>query len=63
MANRNHFRQSANVKSIQYPGREPKKLKKIKIPVQDISLLDMYDNINQVPDDIRHEYIKLILAD
>ena len=63
MANRNHFGQSANVKSIQYPGREPKKLKKIKIPVQDISLLDMYDNINQVPEEIRLEYIRLILAD
>jgi len=63
MANRNHFRQSANVKSIQYPGREPKKLKKIKIPVQDISLLDMYDNINQVPEAIKLEYIRLILED
>jgi hypothetical protein len=63
MANRNHFQQSANVKSIQYPGREPKKLKKIKIPVQDISLLDMYDTIDQVPEEIKHEYIRLILAD
>lgn len=63
MANSKHYRQSANVKSILYPGKEPKKLKKIKIAVQDISLLDMYDTIDQVPEKIKHEYIRLILAD
>ena len=63
MANRNHFRQSANVKSILYPGKEPKKLKKIKIPVQQLSLLDRYDTIDQVPEDLKTEFIRELLAD
>ena len=63
MANRNHFRQSANVKSVLYPGREPKKLKKVKIPVQNLSLLDRYDTINQVPEELKQEFIRELLAD
>lgn len=63
MANRNHFRQSANVKSILYPGKEPKKLKKIKIPVQDISIVDMYDSIDHVPEDKKGEFLRAIMAD
>ena len=63
MANRNHFRQSANVKSILYPGKEPKKLKKVKIPVQEISLVDMYDSIDHVPEEKRAEFLRLILAE
>ena len=63
MANRNHFRQSANVKSILYPGKEPKKLKKVKIPVQQLSLLDRYDTINQVPEELRQEFLRELLAD
>jgi len=63
MANRNHFRQSANVKSILYPGKEPKKLKKVKIPVQQLSLLDRYDTINQVPEELRQDFLRELLAD
>ena len=63
MANRNHFRQSANVKSILYPGKEPKKLKKVKIPVQQLSLLDRYDTINHVPEELKQDFLREILAD
>ncbi len=63
MANRNHFRQSANVKSILYPGKEPKKLKKVKIPVQQLSLIDRYDTIHQVPDELKQEFINELLAE
>jgi citrate lyase beta subunit len=63
MANSKHYRQSANVKSILYPGKEPKKLKKIKIPVQDISIIDMYDSIDQVPEEKKGEFIRAIMAD
>ena len=63
MANSKHYRQSANVKSILYPGREPKKLKKIKIPVQDISLVDMYDSIDHVPEEKKGEFLRALLAE
>jgi len=63
MANRNHFRQSANVKSILYPGKEPKKLKKVKIPVQHLSLIDRYDTIHQVPEELKQEFINELLAE
>jgi len=63
MANRNHFRQSANVKSVLYPGKEPKKLKKVKIPVQHLSLVDRYDTINQVPEELKQDFIRELLAD
>jgi len=63
MANSKHYRQSANVKSILYPGKEPKKLKKIKIPVQDISLVDMYDSIDHVPEEKKGEFLRALLAE
>ena len=63
MANSKHYAKSANVKSILYPGKEPKKLKKIKIPVQQLSLLDRYDTIDQVPEDLKTEFIRELLAD
>lgn len=63
MANSKHYRQSANVKSILYPGKEPKKLKKIKIPVQDISLIDMYDSIDHVPEEKKGEFLRALLAE
>jgi|DEB0MinimDraft_4_1074332.scaffolds.fasta_scaffold637502_1 hypothetical protein len=63
MANSKHYRQSANVKSILYPGKEPKKLKKIKIPVQDISLVDMYDSIDYVPEEKKGEFLRALLAE
>ena len=52
----------ANTKSVLYPQKEPKKLKKVKIPLQDIDLLDMYETINQVPEDKKKEYIQLLLS-
>jgi hypothetical protein len=63
MTNSKHYRQSANVKSILYPGKEPKKLKKIKIPVQDISLVDMYDSIDHVPEQKKGEFLRALLAE
>lgn len=63
MANSKHYRQSANVKSILYPGKEPKKLKKIKIPVQDISIVDMYDSIDHVPEEKKGEFLRALLAE
>ena len=63
MANSKHYAKSANVKSILYPGKEPKKLKKIKIPVQDISLVDMYDSIDHVPEEKKGEFLRAIMAD
>ena len=63
MANSKHYAKSANVKSILYPGKEPKKLKKIKIPVQDISLIDMYDSIDHVPEEKKGEFLRALLAE
>lgn len=63
MANSKHYAKSANVKSILYPGKEPKKLKKIKIPVQDISIIDRYVTIDQVPEELKKEFISQLLAD
>lgn len=63
MANSKHYRQSANVKSILYPGKEPKKLKKIKIPVQHISIVDMYDSIDHVPEEKKSEFLRALLAE
>lgn len=62
MAKSSKFARMANTKSVLYPTKEPKKLKKVKIPVQDIDLLDMYETIDRVPEEKKKEYIQLLLA-
>ncbi len=63
MANSKHYRQSGIFKFILYLGKEPKKHKKIRIPVQDVALVDMYDSIDHVPEEKKGEFLRALLAE
>ena len=49
-------------RDIMYAAKEPKKRSKVNIPVQEIDILDMYQTIDRVPDDLKSEYLKALLA-